>query len=399
MSNARRNLWWCVAALALAGLGCSDDSDGIGGDGDRDRRDAGPDPFHNPSQDGSVPVVQDGSFHQPDDCGRSPFGADAVAPNLLLVIDKSGSMLDTADGFSTDKWTALGTSLEAALDPVQGKVALGMQLYPLPDGCGVPDGNALTVDVQPGEQALPDILGEIAAAAPSGGTPTAAALEHALAYYTVGAGKDLEGPRFVVLATDGGPNCNDTLSCEASACTVNLDGKCPGGVANCCDEAMAGAGAQGGCLDDVDTKTQIEALQAAGIPTFVIGIPGSELYADSLDAFAVAGARPNPDAPPSYFEVTSAGSGLGGLTSILENITASVVTSCRLQLTSEPPKDGFLNVSIEDTFLPMKGDDGWELDESTSPATVVLKGATCELVESEGVESITVVYGCPTKVD
>jgi hypothetical protein len=402
MSAARRNLWWCVAALAFAGPGCSDDADGLG-DGDRDRKDAG-DPFHNPElRDGSVSPFRDGSVpifgrDARIDCGSTPFGADAVAPNLLLVIDKSGSMLDIPDGYTSDKWTVLGASLEAALDPVRSAVALGLQLYPLTDACGVPEGNAITVDVQPGAVALTDILGEIAAAAPSGGTPTAAALAHALAYYKDGAGKSLKGQRFVVLATDGGPNCNAEITCEASACTTNLDGDCPGAVANCCDSTLAGAGAEKGCLDDAATKAAIEALAAEGIPTFVIGIPGTEMYATSLDQFAVAGERVNPDAPPSYFAVTSAGSGLGGLTSILESITSAVVTNCRLQLTSDPPDTDYLNVSIEGAFLP-KGDGNWDLDLSTSPPTVVLMGETCERVETEGVESITVEYGCITIVD
>ena len=35
-------------------------------------------------------------------------------------------------------------------------------------------------------------------------------------YFTTGAGKSLSGDRFVLLATDGGPNCNPSLTCTTA---------------------------------------------------------------------------------------------------------------------------------------------------------------------------------------
>ncbi len=372
--------------------------------------DAGPDPFANAVTRGdgaAVPVSardggggsRDGSvmLAQLPSCGASRFGASPMQVNVLLVIDKSGSMNDTPAGFDSNKWAAMKASLAASLQPVQDQLWLGLELYPL-DHCEMPTGSTIEVDVQAGAQALPAIETALDASQPSGGTPTAAALERALQYFTSGGGKDLSGGKYVLLATDGGPNCNTGLTCSADACTVNLDGQCPAAVANCCDAAMAGSGAEGGCLDDQATLSEIKALSDAGIDTFVVGIPGSESYGSTLDALAQAGGRANPAAPPSYYAVSSSGSDVGGLTSVLDSITSSLIKSCRLQLESTPPSLELLNVQVDDQLVLQSGPDGWDLDTSSDPPTIELKGATCSRIESDGVQSVSVLYGCPTQI-
>jgi hypothetical protein len=328
-------------------------------------------------------------------CGASQFGAAPIQVNVLLVIDKSGSMLDKPQGFSNDKWTEMKSSLSSSLQAVQDKIWLGLELFPHAH-CELPSGSDMDVDVQEGSKALPLVQMALDGATPEGGTPTATALSRALDYYTKGGGAQLSGHKYVLLATDGGPNCNSGLSCGTAACTVNLDGKCPMGVMNCCDTSMGGPGAQTGCLDDQETLKQIKALATAGIDTFVVGIPGTESYAASLDAFAQAGGRVSPSAPPSYYAVSASGSGAGGLTSVLDSITSSLIKSCRLQLSSTPPAANMLNVQVDGQLVAQNGPDGWDIDSSTDPQTLVLKGKTCSKIESEGVQSVSVLYGCPT---
>jgi hypothetical protein len=45
-----------------------------------------------------------------------------------------------------------------------------------------------------------------------------------------------------------------------------------------------------------------------------------------------------------------------------------------------------LNVEIDGTEVPQAGDDGWNVDRSTDPPTIVLKGETCEHLETQGAE-------------
>lgn len=325
-------------------------------------------------------------------CGASPFGATRVPAHVLLVVDKSSSMTATPDGFSSDKWTATRSALADALMAVQSDLDFGLGLFPFPNECDVAAGGNVNVDVGPGDETVPEILSALDVTAPSGGTPTSAALGQALEYFSGGGGASLEGRKYVLLATDGGPTCNAALSCGPEQCVPNLEGRCPDGISNCCDPSEAGPGAERGCLDDAATLAQVEALSALGIPTFVVGIPGSEIFADSLDDFAIAGGVPNADGPRSYFAVDDAAS----LSEVLRSITRSLVTSCELQLESVPPNLERLNVEVEGEVIPRGGADGWELDTTTSPPTIVILGQTCQRIESEGVESVRVVYGCPT---
>jgi hypothetical protein len=354
-----------------------------------------------------------------ESCGATKAEADVKDVNVLLVIDKSGSMADTPAGFATDKWTATRTALRAALDPVKGAISFGLELFPFDTagripivGCGgaccsMPAGAAaINIAVEPGTTAFQKILGAVASQDPGGATPMAAALKEALAYFSTGDGAKLAGGKYVVLATDGAPNCNEGLACDATKCTVNIDaaGKvgappCVAAATSCCVAAYSGSPLQ--CLDDSATGTQIAALKAAGVTTFVIGIPGSESYASVLDAFAVAGGQAAATSP-KYFAVSAAG-GAASLTDAFKAITTKLVTACDLKLKSVPPDPTMLNVRIDNVPVPKAtaeggveaGADGWALDQSTSPPTLKLLGATCDKLKQNGANNIQVLFGCP----
>jgi hypothetical protein len=326
---------------------------------------------------------------------------------MLLVIDKSYSMASTPAGFTTDKWTAMKSALTATLTGAADRIDFGLVLFPYQatatpiaaPSCGarcceMPASGVLNIGVEDGATGVPKIVSALNATAASGATPTAKALSTALAYFTTGAGATLPGDRLVLLATDGGPNCNAALTCGADTCTDNIDGTCPLDGGSCC----AGA-ARDACLDDAATVAKVRELKdVASVQTLVVGIPGSEKYKSTLDALALAGGRPAQGAPQSYYAVTSGGSAPGGLANVLQAITRTLITSCRLQLTSTPPNFGLLNVSIDGDTLPKAGADGWDLDTSTSPPTVVLKGATCARIETAGAQNVQILYGCPTEI-
>jgi hypothetical protein len=127
----------------------------------------------------------------------------------------------------------------------------------------------------------------------------------------------------------------------------------------------------------------------------VIGIPGTESYADTLDALAEESGIENPDAPPSYFAVTAEG-GVDGLANVLETITTGLIKTCELQLEEQPPNINDVYVVIDGELIKQNDADGWaQSDPVTSPPTIVLQGATCEKLESEGAGYINVSYGCP----
>jgi hypothetical protein len=127
----------------------------------------------------------------------------------------------------------------------------------------------------------------------------------------------------------------------------------------------------------------------------VVGIPGTDPYIPTLDAMAVAGGAAASTASPKYFAVSAAG-GVAGLQQVFESITKQLIKSCRLQLQSTPPDLGLLNVYVDGNVVPKPGVDGWDLDTTTSPPTIVLKGSTCAQIETSGANKVDIQYGCPT---
>ncbi|WP_437972032.1 vWA domain-containing protein [Sorangium sp. So ce260] len=321
------------------------------------------------------------------DCGGQQVDAPPREVHLVIVLDRSESMTKGWEG--TDRWTMVKGALGTALDAIQDRMSVGLQLFPTDDHCGMDPGTDLSVAVAPGATSVPAIKTRLEATAPGGATPTAGALERALQYLTEGAGSAFEGDKYVLLATDGGPNCGQdpATTCTAMTCTTNIDGDCPAPVENCCSGGAADA-----CLDEARTVQQVRDLRAAGIRTFVVGIPGTTAYADVLDKLAVEGGTATAESSPRYFEVVDA----AGLGETLTSITRDLVRSCELALQAEPPDRAKVNVFIDDEVLPKPGDDGWDYDDSTTPPTIVIKGATCEHVKSVGVESVRVEFGCPT---
>jgi len=407
-----------LSAVAMASGGCDSSSSGAndfgGGSGTSDTSGAsgGLGIAGNFGAGGSLSTgdggPQDDAMDLSDACGQTLIKGSSKEVDILLVIDRSGSMSATPSGFATDKWTALKTALPAALDPVKGGISFGVELFPnnlttpIPVSCtsecwDMPTGeSAIVVPVGPGTTTLPTIVSKLAAP-PSGGTPTRAALQAAYDYFTAGTGKALAGDKYVLLATDGGPNGN-TAACPQATCTVNMDrNEFGGGFPNYCDAALVADGPKS-CLDATPTETLLKTMAAAGIKTFVVGIPGTEPYVGTLDTLAVAGGAPAAAVSPKYFVVTAAG-GVDGLKQVFKSITQQLIKTCDIQLQSAPPDPTKLNVYIDGTVVPQAGPDGWELKSSDAGLPVVsLKGATCAAIEASGASKVQILYGCKDTV-
>lgn len=430
MKTTRRSIGMLTRRIAITGLsiagliGCSNDDGSSlisGGGGGHAGSSGAAGATNDASTDGpgffrgtGGKTAKDAAGVPDGACGITKLSATHREVNVLLVIDKSGSMTAKPQGFDTDQWTALKAALNKALGAVQNSMSFGLELYPLAadpqspipvdcstNCCEMPAAPGINVPVAAGATSVPAILSALDATSPGGGTPTSEALKRALDYFTTGDGKSLAGDNYVLLATDGGPNCNTHApQCDAKKCTLNLDGKCTiagtdagGFQGNCCDSNLAGPEL---CLDDAETITQLKDLATAGIKTFVVGIPGSEVYKTYLDAFATAGQEVNPAAPPKYYAVSASG-GVGELTTVLSAITKTLITTCELKLTSQPDDTDLLNVTVDGVELARDDPNGWSLDLTTSPPTVDLKGTACTKVETKGAQSVQVVYGCPSR--
>jgi hypothetical protein len=328
--------------------------------------------------------------------------------NMLILLDKSGSMGKPGLGSTTSKWDAMKTALATALGKARLTINFGLDLFPRADVASTCTGQAccqtaalsdpLTVPVGPGTDTVPQITNALNATTPAGGTPMAAALSRALDYYTTGDGKALLGDKYVLLVTDGGPNCNPTAvpSCEMDKCTRNLDPdvNCAYLSSNCCSTSALAVN----CLDDGSVNTAIENLAAGGIKTIVVGIPGSDPYVQYLNLFAETGGMPQTGGNTAYYAVAES-AGAQGLADTLTAITIDLVKSCVITYTKPPDDPQLVNVLVDCTRIPENpsadGGDGsyWTLDLSTS--TITLGGPICDQIRDEGVNRVDYVFGCP----
>jgi hypothetical protein len=339
-------------------------------------------------------------------CSQSKVAAHYTKMNMLIVLDKSGSMNGIPTGYTKSKWEGAKDALKASLDPNNTLISFGIELFPYASPVpattcelGIGD-DAVNVRVGPASQTVPLINDAMLNTTPGGGTPTAAALSAAFDYYTKGAGIGLDGTKYVLLVTDGGPNCNKAanFSCTPERCTAFMDkspslASCWNGSSDCCKPENKSGDLEPTwlCLDDVSVTNQLNALRTQGIHTFVIGIPGSEAYATYLDGFADAGGEALVGKAHKYYEVT----GEAGLADAFKSITTSLVNSCEVPLTEAPKDRSAINVAIDCSPLPQttSGQVNWIYDDATQ--SIVIQGPKCDQIKASGVKRIDVVNGCP----
>jgi hypothetical protein len=322
-------------------------------------------------------------------CGNQLHEIISDTPALYFVFDRSGSM-----AAQTPQGTAYDVVRDAAVDLVRrlgALVSVGAAVFPDAEtdieACNP---GKQVMEVTKGTPSNPDTgidgyttktFAQLTKGDPFGGTSTSATL-HGLVDNLAA----IESQALVLLLTDGAPNCNPDASCDAAQCMTNIDGLCPEDAGNCC--APNGIDGPAQCVDEPATVAAIEEIGALGIPVYVIGIPGTELFADVLDAMAIAGGAPQPG-PPFYYRVDD----LTALGDVFGSI-ASLAISCEFELDAQPPEEGMTNVYLDKDVLPYDPDNGWSWG---SPTTVVLHGEACALLKGGQVMQVQIVSGCPTE--
>jgi len=329
-------------------------------------------------------------------CGDQQIPAISDPPNLYFVVDRSGSMSDTLPGSPFSKYENALVAIQFMLRAVGHRVHYAAAVYPAflnNDGCApglqifpISAGDPPTYAAKgKSGPVLQDLLKRLGINPPSGGTPTAATLRE-LHANIVG----LEGKKtYVVLMTDGAPNCNVGLRCDVDACIPNIEHLSASGVTcddsyNCCAPKVS----LGDCVDADDSEAAVRDLENAGVDTFVVGMPGSEAYHALLNRLARAGnsARPGKTA---YYAVADTDE----LSAALRAIGAQVAISCDLPLAKTPEDPDLVNVYFDDQIIPKSDDDGWRYTDDSS---IEFVGPTCDALSSGNVLNVQVLSGCPT---
>jgi von Willebrand factor type A domain len=297
-------------------------------------------------------------------CGQSNHGAMKTPGDLLLIQDKSGSMNnDFTDqacrggGACTQKWPVMTAALNQVIAQTQASINWGLKFFANNNTCTVNAG----VAIAPALNNANAIAAAIAGTAPGGNTPTRAAVETGTTYMR---NFNSPNPKYILLATDGEPNCNPDPNNGGN--TVPDDAGAVAAVAN----AYAGG---------------------SGIPVFVVGIGSLGTAVATLNSMANAGGEAQPaDAMGRvYFPADNQAQ----LEAALAKISGQVL-SCNFTLDSVPPVPSNIVVETQTrTVIPQSTTNGWSYGPGNM--SVIINGTYCDQIKAGTITSIGTIYGCP----
>src|SRR5579871_1501203 len=304
-------------------------------------------------------------------CGLFQFQPTPKAADIMMVLDRSGSMQDIPDGSTgtLSKWQIVVPALEAAVTATTSSISWGLKTFPEASTDGTSDCSVAVTSVIDVKVAAMDgttMNSTITATTPNGnGTPTPDAVNAAATY--LGTLTDTN-PKYLLLATDGEPDCVGTTKSSSSA--------------------------------DTATVTAVGNALKAGFPTFVVGIATDKNSANSeLEMLAQAGGEPIANSNPlahHYYVADDATS----LTTALQAITGQIST-CLFPLGSPPPvlNDGTkvgVYIGSNMTRIPYdasKGN-GWAYTDP-SDMTIQVFGSWCDMIQAAGAGAVQIIFGCP----
>lgn len=321
---------------------------------------------------------------RPLDCvpGRFPLVRRGV--EVVFVVDRSGSMsrdLDGGDG-RPRRWDVLRGALAATVPRYEGALSMGAFAFPrrfdgnLSRSCQI----AGAVDVDPAPRNGAAVLELLDTTEPWGATPTFDALRFTGERLVARTTRARAG--VMVLATDGGPNCNPALDPATCACTA-LD---PAGHPSC-------FGMPTNCVDDERASTLLADLATRGVPTFVIGLDGDALTTEraALDRLARAGGRPNVRAgEPAYYSARRA----ENLTAAFDAVQRSIAT-CTLVTPSRPDDPERMQVTLAGAPVPRDPAhaDEWDWADRAYGRISFFGGACARVAASVQLPEVVVACG------
>lgn len=291
------------------------------------------------------------------ECELLSFMAEAEPPEIMFVLDKSGSMdfnMWLFNNVNTNRWDSLYQTVDAVLTQYEDKADFGAELYPTRNAVGgeCNADNPVTMAVAPLNR--DEILGAIPQLGETveGQTPMGFGVTHALDH--LAAIKNTKRQAMILVA-DGGV----TTSCNGP-----------------------------------NTSAQIEALLAAAaaqeLYTYVVGIDADTAsLVSQLNLLAVAGGQPLVGAEQFY----NAQDGNALLTKMGEIVEG--VLSCSVTLDPPPDFPDLTEVEIDGMIWPKVADcnteDGWIYSNPFDEIT--LCGMACQELKDKG--QVDISYQCP----
>jgi Mg-chelatase subunit ChlD len=280
------------------------------------------------SGDGSTTAPID----EPVPCQIETTKITPIPPDLLFVLDKSGSMSmekwdhdENPQTPNVTRWFSLHGVVDSVVKTFNKTVNFGVKLYPKIDAGSYVDQGACIVnpgvEVEIAPMNAAGVLAGIPAAdfAVLGGTPMESGLKEAFTYLNA---LDPGKQRFALMIADG-----------------EISKTCPGEV------IFEALGAVSSAHDN-------------GIPTYVVGIDVDPSTSDQLTALAEAGGKANPNGPELFYQTTNQAELQAAIQQIIDD-----TLSCVIDVNPEPSEPELFQVWIGKDQIPAAADcskdDGW----------------------------------------
>ncbi len=342
------------------------------------------------SEPTSTPTGVSSTTFDPNDCGEAVVDIPIVTPSVMLVLDKSGSMVADPGGFwdhdqdpntpTITRWNSLYSVVDLIVNNFNGSMNLGAVLFPSKTATSSYSEAACVVnaaaEVAVGPMNAAKILGAIPGALTDattmkGGTPATKGLKVGIEEL-MSAPNDQ--PKFMIFVTDGAANCQENAPDTTTLFEV---------------------------YDDKVAET-VAAAAAMGIKTYVVGIDISQVISgaakdgnpdnvntyEKLNLVAEAGGVPRPGAEKFYNTTNQ-----DELQAALDMISMQIL-SCTIPLNPVPKYPDEIEVApygkmrVDDCMT----EDGWQYVEG-DPPQVQLCGAACADFQMTG--KLDIQYRCP----
>jgi hypothetical protein len=283
-------------------------------------------------------------------CGGITVTAAVVAPNMLIALDRSQSMVtNNVPGTNDSRWDVAKRAIKSLVTTYDKQMRFGLAVWPgkqvhCEGSSQSTDCKGMDVGVAPMAMTSGNIgafLDDVTTCNLS--TPIGGTLEGLLSYAGL---EDTARDNYVILVTDGDERCN---------------GDGPGAA------------------------TMLRMLSPS-VKTFAVGF-GGDVDKTVLNAIATNGGTPRAG-DPKYYQADDEAT----LKAAFATITGSAL-SCTYSLASRPDDPSKIFVYFGATAVAQSRTNGWDYDAGQNRITFY--GAACQQLQGGTAGALTVAFGCP----